>query len=63
MIGKTITDRASGTLAIHEYGRLISDLMMYFCSILYKQYGPRSGHVQIQRGTWGSGTPLKIIKI
>ena len=42
MIGKTITDRASGTPAIHEYGRLISDLMMYFGSILYKQHGPRS---------------------
>ena len=38
MIGKTITDRASGTPAIHEYGRLISDLMKFFGSIYYRQY-------------------------
>ena len=56
MIGKTITDRASGTPVIHEYGRLLSDLMKYFGSILYKQYGPRSGHVGIQRGG-GTGCP------
>ena len=57
MIGKTIMDRASGTPAMHEYCCLLSDLMMLFDSIYYKQYGPRSGHVRIQKGGQGVRTP------